>query len=79
MKDILYLFCLILVPFPTLLSPPISFHKAEGNDDMENERKKERERVERERESNQEQSAFLSWTALMFQVTGTENIGVEAG
>ena len=50
MKDILYLFCLILVPFPTLLSPPISFHKAEGNDEMENERKKERERVERERE-----------------------------
>lgn len=48
MKDILYLFCLILVPFPTLLSPPISFHKAEGNDEMENERKKERERVERE-------------------------------
>ena len=65
MKD-MYLFCLFLIPFPTLLSLPISFHKAEGNDDMENERKKERERVERKRENNQEQSASLSWMALTF-------------
>lgn len=66
MKDVLYFFCLFLVPFPTLLSLPISFHKAEGHDDTENERKKERERVERKRENNQEQSASLSWTALTF-------------
>ena len=59
MKDILYLFCLILVPFPTLLSPPISFHKAEGNDEMENERKKERERVERERVTKNRVHFFL--------------------